>query len=314
MNILITGASGLIGTALLERLGCSDNFVICQSRRRNADRPGIRWIKHDLVRDLWESLSLPHIDVIYHLAGQTSTYVARQDPIADLAANVSSLLNLLGHFRKQQSPPFVVLAGTVTQAGLVDQLPISEAVPDQPMTFYDISKLAAEMYLGQYVREGWIRGCTLRLSNVYGRNKAGQQQDRGVIDKIFSRAMSGKSITIYGDGGYVRDYVFIDDVISAFVLAPEHAEQTNGRTFCIGTGKGITLKDAFLKVVSMAASVTGKHVDCEHVPPPEGLSAIEFRNAVIDSSAFRQATGWAPRYDFDSGLKAAYQGILPGES
>src|SRR3972149_3463042 len=101
------------------------------------------------------------------------------------------------------------------------------------MTFYDISKLAAEMYLGQYVREGWIRGCTLRLSNVYGRNKAGQQQDRGVIDKIFSRAMSGKSITIYGDGGYVRDYVFIDDVISAFVLAPEHAEQTNGRTFCI---------------------------------------------------------------------------------
>lgn len=314
MNLLITGATGLIGTALRERLHGSGHSLICQSRGSAGDQPGVgvQWLRHDLTSDSWEAQRLPHVDVVYHLAGQTSTYAARQDPAGDLAANVTGLLRLLAHFRQQPVPPFVVLAGTVTQAGLVDPLPINEAVSDRPVTFYDISKLTAEMYLTQYVREGWIRGCTLRLSNVYGRSKAGQQQDRGVIDKILRRAMSGEDLTIYGDGGYVRDYVFIDDVVSAFVMASECAARTNGRTFCIGTGRGVTLKEAFLKAIALAATVTGKTVACRQVPPPPGMSAIEFRNAVIDSSAFRQATGWVPRYDLEAGLAAAYRGVLAG--
>lgn len=312
MNILITGATGLIGTALVERLQGAGHALICQSRSPAVDKPGVSWLRHDLINSSWEGQHLPHIDVVYHLAGQTSTYVARQDPIADLASNVSGLLNLLEHFRKQSAPPFIVLAGTATEVGLTDRLPIDETFPDRPLTFYDISKLAAEMYLGQYVREGWVRGCVLRLSNVYGRSKAGRQQDRGVIDKIIRRAMSGENLTIYGDGNYIRDYIFIDDVVSALVLASERVECTNGRTFCIGTGQGITLKEAFLKAISLAAAVTGRTVDCEHIPPPRGLSCIEFRNAVIDSSAFRQATGWVPRFDFDAGLKAACQGVLAG--
>jgi len=310
MNILITGATGQIGMELVNRLQGAGNFIMCQSRSASVDTLGVRWLKHDLFSDSWDSLSLPHIDTIYHLAGQTSTNVARNDPVADLTSNVSCLLNLLEHFRKQRAPPFLVLVGTVTQVGLADRLPINEALPDRPVTFYDISKLTAEMYFRQYVREGWIRGCVLRLSNVYGHRKSGQQEDRGVIDKIIRWAISGKNLTIYGDGSYIRDYVFIDDVISALVLASECAERTNGGTFCIGTGRGTSLKEAFLKVICLAASATSKTVGCELVPPPHGLSPIEFRNAVIDSSAFREATGWTPRYDFDAGLIMAQERIL----
>ncbi len=137
--------------------------------------------------------------------------------------------------------------------------------------------------------------------------------DRGIIDKIFSRALSGQNITIYGAGNYIRDYVFIDDVVSALEVAPQFRERTNGRTFYIGTGIGITLKDAFLKVGTLAARISGKHVDYMCVEPPSGLSAIEFRNAVIDYSAFKEATGWFPKYDFQTGLEAAYQSCLRGQ-
>lgn len=314
MKILITGASGLIGSSLLNRLRGEANDIFCQSRDAHVDERGVQWVKHDLITDSWGNLSLPEIDVVYHLAGQTSTYRASEDPIGDLSVNVLGALRLLEHFKKQEDPPIFVFAGTATEVGLVEQLPINECLQDRPITFYDISKLTAEMYLKQYVREGWVRGCALRFSNVFGRSRSGQQEDRGIIDKVFLRAVAGKNITVYGSGNYLRDYVYIDDVVAALVLAPQYIEQTNGRNFCIGSGQGVTLKDAFLKVIAKAASITGVQVDCESVPPPVVLSDIEYRNAVIDFSAFKQATGWEPRYDFDAGLDATYQSALPGVS
>lgn len=308
MNILITGATGLIGSALAERLlGNKGYSLYCQSRGAAKNATEVRWILMDLVHDSWGAHNLPNIDVIYHFAGQTSTYSARRDQMQDLEANVISFLRLLMHFKQQDCPPFVVLAGTVTQAGLVESHQIDENIKDRPITFYDISKLTAEMYLSQFVKEGWIRGCTLRLANVYGGGKVGQQSDRGVIDKIFRKALNGENLTIYGDGICLRDYIYIDDVVSAFLLASKSAVNTNGQTYCVGTGLGVTLNDAFYKVASLASSITGKKVQCLKVPSPPGLSPIEFRNSVVDSSAFRKATGWAPLYDLDSGLNTAYR-------
>lgn len=310
MNILITGASGLIGSALIERFRGSDTLIICQSRESHPDQPGLKWLKHNLVTDSWACLAQYEIDVVYHLAGQTSTYGARERPIADLTANVLSLLNLLEYFRGCSQRPFIVVAGTATEVGLTEQLPINESFPDHPVTFYDLSKLTAEMYLKQYVRDGLANGCALRLSNVFGRSRPGQQRDRGILDKIFSRAAAGLGITIYGDGNYLRDYIFIDDVVAAFVAAAEHRQQTNGRGFYIGSGQGIALKDAFLKVAALAAKNAGTEVSHEYVTPPAELSEIEYRNAFIDASAFMEATGWVPQYDFEAGIDAAFHDYM----
>jgi nucleoside-diphosphate-sugar epimerase len=310
MNILITGATGLVGSALMERLRGNGNILVCQSRELYPDEPGIQWIRHDLLTDSWECLAPFRIDVVYHLAGQTGTYSAKNDPVADLTANVLGLLRLLEYFRVIGRRPFVVLAGTATEVGLSDQLPIEESQTDRPITFYDLSKLTAEMYLKQYVRDGLANGCTLRLSNVFGRRRMGQHRDRGVLDKIFARALSGQIISIYGDGNYLRDYIFIDDVVSAFVLAPEYSQETNGRAFYIGSGQGVALKDAFLKVATLAGKASGFGARIEHIAPPAALSDIEFRNAVIDPTAYGKLTGWTPKYDFDTGIEAAYRGYL----
>lgn len=311
MKVMITGAAGFIGSALKDRLLREGHSLVCVSRTGREDQPNVHWIEHDLVRDPWSDIPPLDIDAVFHLAGQTSTYLAKENPIEDVSVNVLGLLNLMEYLRRLVQPPFLVIAGTATEVGLTEQLPISENIPDHPITFYDISKLSAEMYLLQYAREGWLRGCCLRLANVFGRRADGQQADRGILDKVFSQAVAGRSITIYGDGSYLRDYLFIDDVVSALISAAEHAERTNGRYFCIGSGRGVSLKDAFLKVISTAAEVTGVRASYEHVSPPGGLSEIESRNAIIDSSAFRQATGWAPMFDFDAGLNAAYRSSFP---
>jgi nucleoside-diphosphate-sugar epimerase len=306
MTILITGASGLIGTALINRLRESENLIVCQSREARTDEPGVKWIKHNLTTDSWGCLDSYDIHAIYHLAGQTSIYGARKSPIADINANVIALLTLIEYFREHEFRPFIVVAGTATEVGLTDQLPINESMTEHPVSFYDLSKLTAEMYLKQYIREGFAHGCALRLSNVFGRSSPGQQKDRGILDKIFAAASAGNKITIYGDGNYLRDYIFIDDVVEAFVAALKNSTRTNGKSFYIGSGQGTILKDAFLTVAALAAKIVRKEVIYENVSPPDELSPIEFRNAVIDNSAFRLATGWSPKYSFDVGVEAAY--------
>lgn len=309
MRALISGATGLVGSALCRRLLADGHSLTCLSRTFWEDQQNISWIKHDLAKDPWESIPPLEFDVVFHLAGQTSSRKARQNPIEDASVNILGSLNLFEYIRARKSNSFVVIAGSATEVGLPETLPINEGLRDHPVTFYDTSKLGAEMYLMQYIREGWFKGCALRLANVFGRRTSGQQEDRGILDKVFSEAKLRKPIRIYGDGSYLRDYIFIDDVISALVAATNNQEETNGKYFYIGTGKGTSLKDAFAKVISLAIGGSDRSYVFEHVSPPNELSPIEFRNAIIDSTAFNQATGWHPEYDLNRGLLAAYEGL-----
>lgn len=306
MNVLITGASGLIGSALAEKLRANNNSIICQSRSMHIDQPGIKWIKNDLVNDSLECLNPYKIEMVYHLAGQTSAYAAREQPIADLTANVVSTLRLLEYFRLRGEKPFFVLAGTATEVGLVEQHPISETTPDNPITFYDLSKLTAERYLFQYVREGLITGCGLRLSNVYGGGH-GKTNDRGILDRVFSKGSKDEIVTIYGDGNLLRDYIYIEDVLSALTACINNKSNLNGNFYYIGTGRGVLLKDAFMKVAQLGAQNAGRKAQFKHIEPPVDLSPIEFRSAVIDATKFTTDTGWKPKYDFESGILDAYR-------
>ena len=298
----------MIGTALLRRAKREPWAIYAQGRTNVGEMsPGITWVKFDLCNPKNALAKLPEFDVVFHLAGQTSIYAARDNPKFDLETNAFGFLNLLIHLKQQTLRPFVVFVGTATQVGATESLPINEKHCDHPATFYDISKLTAELYLKQFVSEGWLDGCSLRLANVYGYSREGQSADRGILDKVFRAAIKGEGITIFGDGNYLRDYVFIDDVVSAIVLAPTARERVNGNHFCIGSGQGIALKDAFCKVVDLAAEASGTRAKITHVDPPVELAAIEFRNAIIDASAYSEATGWKPIYDLDAGLRAAFQ-------
>lgn len=306
-SILVTGASGVLGTSLVAAL----RHVPCRIIRLSRDPSKLVHLdgaariedrKGDIRSAETWAAELPGSDVVFHLAGQTSVYTAEQDPIADHDSNVRPILLMGAAARSTGSRPSVVFAGTATEIGLSRYLPVDEGHPDEPVTVYDLHKLTAERYLKLLSRQRVVRGVTLRLANVYGPGPASSSADRGVLSLMVRRALRGEPITIYGTGGRLRDYVFIDDVIDAFLLAGAGCDRVDGQHLVVGTGKGWTLRDAMHTVASRVAELTGTLAPLTHVPAPAHLSPIEDRDFVADPARLCKSLGWMPRIALPEGI------------
>ncbi|TAN42034.1 MAG: NAD-dependent epimerase/dehydratase family protein [Nitrospirae bacterium] len=314
-KILVTGASGYLANNLIGQLADEDCSIVRLSRREFPKSVANRKAKiEDIQGDicdpmLWHDL-LRKVDVVYHLAAQTSVYVAEDDPEADWRINVLPMLNILQACRKNHYRPMIVFAGTVTEAGIPPRLPVNEQQCDMPVTVYDLHKLWAEQYLRHYVRLGIVSGCVLRLANVYGPGPKSSSADRGIINLMMLRAISGKELTVYGTGEFIRDYVYIDDVVEAFLRASIYVEKVNGRYFVIGSGKGTTIVEAINMVADRVAARTSKRVDVRHIDPPDGLSVIESRNFIADTNSYNVATGWLAAYSLVDGIDKTLDAVF----
>ena len=260
-------------------------------------------------RDVWPAL-LAGIDVVFHFAAQTSVYVAQDDAAADLQSNVLPLLHLLETCRTKHWQPIVIFAGTATEVGIPQRIPVDESQVDRPITVYDLHKLTAERYLAHYANEGVVRGATLRLANVYGPGPRSSSADRGVLNIMVRRALAGETITVYGDGQPTRDYVYVDDVADAFLRCLAEIDQTTGRYFVIGSGEGHTILEAMTLVSERVALKTGVRAPLVHIEPPQPQSPIEARNFVADSSLFTKLTGWHARVNLIEGIDRSIAAVL----
>ena len=314
-NILVTGGAGYLGSGIIGLLSDIDCRIIRMGRRTEG-REGIHGVASVVdvtgdVRDpeLWERC-LEGIDIIFHLAAQTSTYEANADPIADQAVNVLPMLLLLETCRRHGVGPTVCFASTVTVAGIPQRLPVDETHPDHPLTVYDLHKQMAEQYLRWYAEQGLVCGMTLRLANVYGPGPRSSRADRGILNQMIRRARDGEPLTVFGSGEQVRDYLYIDDAARAFLAAAANSAVLNGQHFVIGSGVGHTITAALEMVAERATARTGKPVEVRHVAPPETLSPIEQRNFVADSRRFSEATGWQPHHSLSEGIDRTMEDFL----
>jgi len=252
-------------------------------------------------KDVWQK-ALEKVDIVYHFAGQSNVYEANDCPLSDMMSNVVPMTNLLDVCRSNRMYPIVVFAGTATEVGIPAKLPVNENQEDVPVTIYDLHKLIAENYLEYYARQGVIQGTTLRLANVYGPGPKSSSAGRGVMNLMIERALHGERLTIYGKGEFLRDYVYIEDVVSAFMQAAMFIQRLNGKHYVLGSGEGYKIADAINTIADRAALVTGKRVLVEHIEPPTGLSPIEDRVFVADSTAFSDMTEWKARYSLVEGI------------
>ena len=305
-KILVTGASGYLSTNLIHTLKDVDCTVVRLSRQGTL--PSIKGkakfidYQGDIVcRKTWER-ALEEVDIIYHMAGQTSVYMAYERPLDDMEVNVKSMLLLLEVCREKKNKPIVVFSGTSTEVGVPEKNPVNETFLDQPVTFYDLHKLMAENYLKLFCRQGYINGVSLRLANVYGPGPKPKNSDRGVLNQMIRKALAGDPLTIYGTGKFIRDYIFIDDVIDAFLSVPMNSSQMNGRHFIIGSGVGNSVAQAINLVADRVRKKKGASVLVKHVPAPKNLSPIENRNFIADCDEFKKVTGWEPKYSLEKGI------------
>jgi nucleoside-diphosphate-sugar epimerase len=305
-RILITGSTGYIATCLVNSLKDTACHIVRLSREGTVFEPilGKAQIEDrtgDIrERAIWEEV-LADIDVVIHLAADTS-FAGNEAPFVDLAINLTPMMHLLEVCRLNAYSPTILFAGTVTQVGIPTRLPVDENHPDSPPTVYDLHKLLAEQYLEYYIRQEFVKGATLRLANVYGPGPASSSAARGVLNSMINRAVKRQTLTIYGQGNYMRDFVYIQDVAQAFLQAGANIECINGQHFVIGSSRGYTITEAIHLVVERVAVKTGQRAPVTHIEPPKPMLPIELRNFVADSSRFSQALGWQAHVPLEQGI------------
>lgn len=317
-KLLITGGRGYLAANLvsaLENTNCRITLLDMAPPpgRRPAAAARIKDVTADIrcLRD-WSGL-LRGTDIVFHLAAQTSIKAADADPVSDLAVNVLPMLTLLETCRKRRFRPAVIFASTVTAAGIPRKLPVDESFRGLPPSVYDLHKTIAEEYLEFYTASGAVSGGTLRLANVYGPGPKSGSADRGILNLMVRKALNGEDLPLFGDGKYVRDYVYVKDVAAAFLAAGLKAGGLKGRRFIIGSGKGHSLLQAFRLVCERAALKTGKRSRIVPIAPRGGISELDKRNFIADTALFRKTAGWRALYGLPEGIDGTIASYLGSE-
>lgn len=314
-TIVVTGAGGFLGRCLVQRLAGTACRIVRVARSAPAPlAPPFAATLVDVIGDLRDasvwSRVVADADVVVHFAAQTSAIVAAGDPAGDLDANVTPMRHLLTLCREMLRPPMILFAGTVTQAGIPRQLPVDEDAADDPLTVYDEHKLMAERELERAVSEGVATGVTLRLANIYGPGATDAAGDRDVLNRMIRAALRGQELTVFGAGDHLRDYLFVEDAVDAFLITGPHADQLNGRHYILGSGRGVTIRQAFELVAARVEALTGRRVAVASTQPARPLTDIEQRSFVANPARFAAATGWRPSWSLQDGIDRTVEGFM----
>ncbi|MFI0424823.1 NAD-dependent epimerase/dehydratase family protein [Spongiactinospora sp. 9N601] len=303
--VVVLGASGLVGSALLERLADWPVRLRPVARRPPA-LPGAH--AADLTEPGAVAEAVADADVVINLllyTGKEGTWRAAAEPMGE-RVNVGVVRDLVAALRTRRGvPPVVLFAGSTSQAGPCGGGRLNGSEPDTPATAYDRQKLAAERLLEAATAEGVARAVTLRLPTVFGGRIAPTATDRGVVAAMARQALDGRPLTVWGDGSAERDLLHVGDAAEAFLAALDHAGALVGRHWLVGTGVGTSLMELFTTIAELAAERTGRPpVPVLAVPRPDGLTAMEVTSVVADPAAFHARTGWRARTTLREALRA----------
>jgi len=305
-RVMITGGLGFIGSNLalrLARLGAEVLIVDSLIPDAGANAFNIAPVQ-DQVRVNVADIRQPHTmnylvrgqDVIFNLAGQVSHIDSMRDPYGDLEVNCRAQLTLLEACRHHNPAAKVVFAGTRQVYGRPDSLPVDETHLVRPTDVNGINKVAGEYYHLVYNNVFGVRACSLRLTNVYGPRQLIRHNRQGFIGWFVRLALDGAEIQIFGDGSQVRDFVYVDDAVEAFLRAGA-TDAVNGEVFNVGGSEPI----AHAALVQLLLELSGQG-SCRFVEWPPEKKAIDIGSFYADSSRFQARTGWTPRVSLRDGL------------
>ena len=306
-RVLVTGGLGFIGSNLARRLvdlGAQVSIVDALipdhgGNRFNIEGLDTRMSVHTVdVRDASAMRQLvPDQDVVFNLAGQVSHIDSMTDPHTDLEINCRSQLTLLEACRAVNPRVKIVYAGTRQIYGRPDRLPVDESHLVRPTDINGINKAAGEYYHLVYNNVYGIRACSLRLTNIYGPRQLIRHSRQGFIGWFIRLALEGREIQIFGDGSQVRDFVYVDDAVEAFLLAGI-TPACDGGVFNVGGHEPIAHRELVDKLIAAAG-----HGSRVFVPWPEEKRRIDIGSFYSDSNRFMSATGWRPAVSLDDGLR-----------
>ncbi len=285
-NYLVTGAAGFIGAALAARLLKEGHSVVSIDNLSTGfieNIPeGTIFIEGDCADpDIYHRIPQEKYDAIFHIAGQSSGEISFDDPIYDIRTNTESTLLLLRFALKNGCNRFVY-AGTMSVYGAKPDRPISEDEDCKPQSFYGVGKLASEHYMKIYEQYG-INSTSLRLFNVYGPGQNLSNLRQGMVSIFMAQILNNNAIHVKGSGERYRDFIYIDDVVHAFVSCLG-SEATWNKIINIGTGVRTTVSE----MVEILIRTSGRTVPVEYQGSTAGdIHGIFANNELMISLMFQ---------------------------
>jgi nucleoside-diphosphate-sugar epimerase len=304
MRYLVTGGAGFIGSHTVDELlrRGHDAIVLDDLSTGKAENLAQAAIKVQLLQESITDLAAVRnacrgADCVIHLAAQTSVPRSVKDPIETNLVNVNGTMNVLVAARDAQMKR-VVFASSCAVYGKTSSLPIREDAALAPISPYGISKQVGEAY-GRVFQEMYgLEFVALRYFNVFGPRQDPGSPYSGVLSIFNAALLAGTEPTIYGDGEQSRDFVYVQNVVEAILLAAE-SKTAPGLAINIGTGNRYTLN----QTLAALGKITGRATTAKYASPREG----DIRDSQADISVARNALGYRPRVDFEEGLKQTWE-------
>lgn len=297
-SILITGAQGFIGSELARFATNAGRSVvgIDISQQNTFAAPGYRYIHGSFLQDPFPSNLFDGVDCVVHAASTTKPGPALEDYISDIEHNVVGTLRLYQRAMDAGVKRFVFLSsgGTVYGPGHGPE-PIKETDACNPISYYGLSKLTAESYLRRASADAPGSLAIARISNPFGRaQRAGTGQ--GLIATVIAKLEAGDSVTVWGDGSAIRDYVEVGDVVDGLLRLCEHRGPS--QVFNIGSGSGRNV----LEIIDAASKALGKQAHIVHQP----ARGVDVPFNVLDITRAASELGFTPAKNLVAALGREY--------
>jgi UDP-glucose 4-epimerase len=295
-RVLITGGLGFIGSNLALRtaaLGAEVTIVDssvegCGANLHNIApiRERVRLLPFDIGQTREVSGAIAKSDVIFNLAGEISHLHSMECPERDLEINTTAQLRFLNACTREAPGVRIVYASTRQIYGAPRYLPVDETHPINPVDFNGIHKHAAAMYHLMLSHAGLLDAVELRLTNVYGPRMALNIPAQGFLSTFLRRLILGEGLEIFGDGSQVRDLIYVDDAVEAFLLAGA-APRLLSRTYNVGGPEALPIAE----IARICGEAAGG-APLTFVPFPEALKKIDIGGYSTDTALIERELGW----------------------
>ncbi len=304
-SYFITGGYGLIGSALANATNGKVTLLVrSDNHKERIENRKTRIIQKDLM-DVTEKDVRGH-DIIYHCASTVDNYHILTDRDIDIDTNLKGTIKLLEACKKLSRKPKIVFFSTFFVYGNEydrTKIPINEESKTEPLALYPATKLCAESIIKLYSRLYGIDYIICCLTNVYHESEDFNNKKKGALNFMIMQAVKGEPLSVYKGGNFKRDYIYLDDVVSAVKFLIR--KKVKNGTFLVGYGRPVL----FRNMIDYVHKLTGRKSSLSEIEPPEFHKAVGITNFVADTRKINRL-GWNAKVNYREGIKRvvnAYQ-------
>ena len=301
LKLLITGGLGFVGSHLVDSLVKKNHKIMILtktlSKKKNIKKSAkkIQIEKIDLTnfQQLGKIIEKFKPDVIIHLAGNASHSKSFENPLKDIDSNAKTTLFMLEKIRKLNTPCKFILGSTFIVIGKPKKLPVNENTPCNPTTIYGTNRLSSEYFCKIYHKVYGLQTNIFRITNSYGPREQIIPK-KNAVNFLIYKSFKKEEISIYNQGKFFRDFIYIDDVISGINIILKKGK--SGELYWISSGK----RTWFYEFGDILEKTTGCKV--KYSETPVYTKKVDVGNFVVNNSKLRKL-GWSPKISIDVGIK-----------